>query len=65
MKHLSAGLRHRAEKAGLRLVELDASRPIAEQGTFAAIVHKTSGDTREACCCRIYVWVSMAPSAWA
>ena len=46
-KHLSAGLRQRAERAELRLVELDPNRPIAEQGAFATILHKATGDTRE------------------
>ena len=43
-KHLSAGLRSRAARAGLQLVELDVSRPIADQGFFVAIVHKAVGD---------------------
>lgn len=47
-KHLSAALRQRAERAGLVLVELDAARPIAEQGRFDAIVHKAVGDASEA-----------------
>lgn len=45
-KHLSTALRQRAERAGLTLVELDAARPIAEQGRFDAIVHKVVGDAR-------------------
>ena len=54
-KHLTDGLRRRADKAGLRLVVLNPGRPLAEQGTFDAIVHKAVGRPAGLCrmCCEV------------